>query len=356
MKSNKERIVYLDILNIIAIIAVVALHCNGIVHHNPNIRAWNTSLIVECLFYFAVPLFIMLSGANLMKYREKYSTKEFFKKRAIKVLIPFLFWAIFMFIWKIFIIKELDPISGFKNIINAFFNNKEEATYYFFWCIISIYLTMPFLSLTAKKENKKILWLTVILYFIFNSLLLNTLSLMQITNTQANNIEIEGISSTVLLGGYAIFAILGYLLSEYELPKKYRISIYIGAIFGLIYRYATTFILSKQAGRVVKMTWGYTSWHSILLACSIFLIIKYINFDKLLEKKEKAKKIISKVASCSFGIYLIHLIIMYYEITLLNIDINMWQWRIFGIISTYIISLVIVLLLKKIPIVKKLVP
>ena len=75
-KTNKgSRVIYFDILNIIAIVAVIALHCNGIVHGNPNIKAWNTSLIVECICYFAVPLFCMLSGATLMNYREKYDTK-----------------------------------------------------------------------------------------------------------------------------------------------------------------------------------------------------------------------------------------------------------------------------------------
>lgn len=347
MKYKTERLLYLDALNIIAIFSVIALHCNGIVHGNPNYRSWNTSLIVECLFYFAVPLFIMISGANLMKYREKYNTKTFFKKRVVKILIPFIFWATFMFIWRIFIIKTIGPIHGFKNIINAFFTNKEESTYYFMWSIIGIYLTIPLLSLTVKKENKNILWLTVALYFVFNSLIPNILTLFGITYNQ---------SATVLLGGYTIFAILGYLLSEYNLEKKYRILIYIGAIIGLIYRYLTTFILSKQAGVVIKTTWGYTSWHSILLACSAFLIIKNIDFNKLLEGKDKIKNAISKIASCSFGIYLIHLIIMYYEKSLLNINPNMWQWRTFGIITTYLISLAIVYLLKKIPVIKKLVP
>lgn len=125
-KNGKNRIIYIDVLNIIAIIAVIALHCNGIVHGNPNTRAWNTSLIVECLCYFAVPLFCMLSGATLMNYREKYDTKTFFKKRVLKVLIPFIFWAIIMFIWKI-ATNRLD-ISNYTvtDWINAFFTIKKK--------------------------------------------------------------------------------------------------------------------------------------------------------------------------------------------------------------------------------------
>ena len=168
-KIKNERIIYLDVLNILAILAVISMHMNGIVHINPNIRAWNTSLIIDCIMYWAVPVFMMISGATLMNYREKYDTKTFFKKRATKILIPFLFWAIFMFLWK----SATKQLSDFnynddKYLINAFFSNQEESTYYFLFEILGVYLTMPILSLLTKKEERKTLWFIVIAFFIFN--------------------------------------------------------------------------------------------------------------------------------------------------------------------------------------------
>ena len=59
---NKKRLIYLDILNIIAILCVIAMHCNGVVHSYSTQRWWRTSLIVECVAYFAVPLFLMISS------------------------------------------------------------------------------------------------------------------------------------------------------------------------------------------------------------------------------------------------------------------------------------------------------
>ena len=345
MKDNSKRILYIDILNIIAIIAVIALHCNTIVHGTPKTRSWNTSLIVECICYFAVPLFCMLSGATLMNYREKYDTKTFFKKRIIKVVIPFIFWAIFMFVWKIST-NRLD-ISKYKTVmdwINAFFSNKEETTYYFMFTIIGLYLTMPLFSLMANEKCRKGLWFTVLLFFIFNGFIPNISKLL---NIQYNN------SLSVNIGSYTIFIILGYLLSTQDIKKRYRILIYAGAIIGLIYRYLTTFVLSKEAGYVVKDTWGYESWYSILLASAVFLFIKNMRAN---EKLKKYEKYIASIAGCSFGIYLIHQIIMYYETTMLNINIATWQWRTVGIITTYVISLVIVFIFRKIPILKKVVP
>ena len=339
---KKERIVYFDILNILAIIAVVALHCNGIVHNNPNRSAWDSSLIVECLFYWAVPVFLMLSGATLMKYRERYDTKTFFKKRFLRVLIPFIFWATFMFVWKIFTKQmNFEDVNSVKKLLNAFLANKEESTYYFMFNIIGIYLTMPLLSLLAKEENRKTLWFTVLLFFIFNSTFPNILPLFGITY---NN------SLTIQIGGYIVFVFLGYLLSTQDLKKSYRILLYISAILGLVYRYSTTFILSKLAGQVVKTTWSYTSWHSILLACAVFVFVKNLKINEKIKQNKNITNILKVVSSCSLGIYLMHKVAMYYQTYLLIIDVTSWQWRTLGIISTYFICLIIVYILKKIPV------
>ena len=343
---SDKRIAYLDLLNIIAIISVIAMHCNGIVHGNPNIRAWNTSLIVECICYFAVPMFFMISGANLMKYRERYNTKEFFKKRCLKVLIPFIAWAIIMFIFKIFITKSIsiETINTPINFLNAFFSNKEEATYYFMFEILGIYLVMPLLSLLAKDEYKKTLWLIVGLYFVFNATLPNLFALVGIKWYTGFGMP---------LSGYAIYVILGYLLSKEELDNKWKILIYVGAVFGILYRYITTFILSKSAGQVIKTTWGYSSWHCMLLTVSVFIIIKDLKIEEI---NDTAKTIMAKIAQCSFGIYLIHMIVKACYIKVFNINTLSWYFRTFGVLGIYIISLVGVMLMKKIQILRKILP
>ena len=345
--SKKTRVVYFDILNIIAMIAVVSMHCNGIVHNNPNTRAWNTSLIVDCVCYWAVPVFCMLSGATLLNYRKKYDTKTFFKKRAQKVLIPFICWAIIMFIFKI-CTNQLD-VSNYtiRDYFNAFFNNYENGIYYFMFVILGIYLTIPLLSLVTKEENNKILDLTIIMYFIFNSFIPNILKLFKINYNNDFSIQI---------GPYIIFVLLGYILSTRNISKKKRILIYVGAIVGLLYRYIITYIISKKSGTVYKEIWGYNSWHSILLACAVFLIIKNLNFDERLKDNKKLKKFLWIISSCSFGIYLIHMLIIYYEIKIFNINEYSWEWRTIGILTTYLISLGIIFILKKIPIIKRLVP
>lgn len=253
-----------------------------------------------------------------------------------------------MFCWNI-ATKQMNILnfSGWKDWINAFFANKEALLYYFLFEILGVYLTMPLLSLLTKKEYRKTLWLIVGLFFIFNAFLPNILGLFNIYWNEAFGIRING---------YLIYVILGYLLSTEDLSKKQKMIIYIGTIIGLLYRYLTTFILSKNAGIVVKTTWGYFSWHCILLSCSVFIFIKGLNLDKKLENKKRVTNVLSIISSCSFGIYLIHIFVKYYITNLLNWNEYSWSYRTIGIIITYFISLMFVYILKKIPIIKKIVP
>ena len=64
---KKKRILYFDILNILACFGVVCLHQNGIVHwYDIHTAPFKQSLIFEVGFFWAVPIFFMLSGATYL--------------------------------------------------------------------------------------------------------------------------------------------------------------------------------------------------------------------------------------------------------------------------------------------------
>lgn len=81
---SNRRIVYYDLLNILACFCVVCLHSNAMVHtYVPGLN-WIGGLAIEVVCYWAVPIFFMLSGANLMRYTDRYDTKTFFKKKILE--------------------------------------------------------------------------------------------------------------------------------------------------------------------------------------------------------------------------------------------------------------------------------
>lgn len=70
----------IDVMNIAACVAVVALHVNGGIWGFARNLNWAMMLITECVCYWAVPVFFMITGATLLDYRLRYSTKVFFFK------------------------------------------------------------------------------------------------------------------------------------------------------------------------------------------------------------------------------------------------------------------------------------
>ena len=135
-----------------------------------------------------------------------------------KVLIPFIFWNIFMICWKLH--RGVMTIKGnpVQWLLNVFFMNKAESTYYFGFVILGLYLTIPLLSHLTDEKYRKTLWYCVIVFFIFNSFLPPVLNVFKVTYNSYLKIQI---------GDYLIFIILGYLLSTQEVEKNNRIILYI---------------------------------------------------------------------------------------------------------------------------------
>ena len=87
------------------------------------------------------------------------------------------------------------------------------------------------------------------------------------------------------------------------------------------------------------------------------MFIRNLPLDKL---SEKMKSFLAKLASCSFGIYLCHMLVMYYEGGILKHVFGTptisWVYRFLCPFLTYALCVGIVLILKKIPFVRRIVP
>lgn len=289
----------------------------------------------------------MITGATLLNYRDKYDTKTFFKKRIKRTLIPFLIWSVIILVWKCstnrYMIKEI----SLSNIISIFLNHSMEPIYYFFINIFAIYMSIPILSLFTKKEEyRKYLWYMVIVAFITKSVLPFICSITGIKWN--NNLEIP------LVGKYLIFVLLGYLLATEEIKKRNRYILYGLGIMSAIIRYVGTYYLSTRDGVINKSFWGYEYCISVLLAVAVFVFVKHIKWNKIVSETI-LNRYIPKIASCSLGIYLIHQIVMAYEIQIFEIDTRSIWWRTIGALSTYFIALILVLIMKKIPKINKII-
>lgn len=158
---KKERALnYLDVLTVISVIAVVLLHTNGVFWSRPTGRLWITSNIIETVFYYAVPVFFMITGATLLNYSDRYTLKEYFKKRLNRTVIPFIVWSCISY----FVVVYIFHASYEGNVIFNILNYKYMAIYWFFIPLFAIYLTIPILA----KLNNIYIYIAVYIYFLLD--------------------------------------------------------------------------------------------------------------------------------------------------------------------------------------------
>jgi len=345
----KKRIVYLDILNIIACISVVALHCNSIVHwYKPDFRsAWSQSLVIEVVFFFAVPVFLMLSGSTLLEYRKRYDTKTFFKRRLSRVVIPFIIWSIITYFWALH--RGTIEFWGIRDTWDIFMSSRQMSIYWYFPVIISAYFAVPILSLfvTEMSDGRKYLRYLFFAGTFSYGVCPLLAAIANVSYNSGYNFPLIG------TGGYILYIILGYLLytTEYFKERKRRLILYIAAMACLAFRYFMMYRITISSGDTYKALNNYVYLIAIIPSAAVFVVAKHTNWDKTVS--EKAANALTTVASCSLGIYLIHRIILPYEESLFGVNKTSAIYRLAFIPLTYVACLVLVWVVKKVPVIGK---
>ena len=283
-----KRIVYFDILNVIACFCVVCMHCNGWIHLFIKDDLWGARVLIEVVCYFAVPVFFMLSGATLLNYRQRYSTTEFYKKRFIRTVIPYLFWGIIFYI--IYLLRG-NPPFGWKETITRFTTGEIPYTFYWFFIpLFLLYIFMPFFSLMVEKSKTSQLLYLCLLLFLFQSVI-PTIS--SITNLK--------LSFQIPIAGYAIFIFLGYLLAnnDYESNNRFFWSLSVVCFLLHVCRYYLVYQLEEKS----EPLFSYFGLYSILSSIWVFLFIKRIAMPLRLDRFSNIWRFL---ASKSYGVYLLH--------------------------------------------------
>ena len=92
-----------------------------------------------------VALFIVTS--SYLQFPLHYSTGEFFRRRAGRILIPFIFWSlVYALVWG-------EPVQNLKDLLLNF--NYAAGHLWFVYMLIGLYLVMPLLSPWAEKVGKR---------------------------------------------------------------------------------------------------------------------------------------------------------------------------------------------------------
>ena len=151
MTNNTEREIWIDWLRVTACFLVMMTHsCEPFYLGGEGsliLTKWDAIWvsILNVLPRASVALFVVAS--SYLQFPLHYSTGEFFRRRAVRILIPFFIWSVaYALAWG-------EPVQNFKDLLLNF--NYAAGHLWFVYMLVGLYLLMPLLSPWAEKVGKR---------------------------------------------------------------------------------------------------------------------------------------------------------------------------------------------------------
>ena len=328
-----ERLDYIDTLKFLAIYGIIIIHTftlwphAQILHHDIG--------LLRQLFRWAVPVFLLISGALLLN--RDIDLKIYFKKRFVRIFYPLLFFSILTYV-----------INGPVNFFTV---------YWYVWMILGAYLAIPIVNKFIQNSSETEIFYYVLI-FIFASIFWQTMNIFNINYALDINFFITPVS----------YLVLGYWLSV----KEFKLSANKIIIISLILFVISTYIKLKTGNFMdVYAAGNFTSrldlsFIQIIQASSVFLLVKelyesdvsgiFLKIKNFLQRPH-CKKFIFSVSCASYGMFLFHrrFFIEYIAPYITKLHMTGTQVCISILlvsIAAFLVSWIVILIMSKIPVLK----
>lgn len=294
----KNRLIYLDILRIFATVSLVVLHVSG---QNFNSQPtdsfeWVVLNFYDSLVRWVVPVFVMISGSLFL--RREQSIKKLYQKYILKIVCAYIFWSgVYAFV------SYLKGECGLKEMVWEFFEGHYHL--WFLLMIAGLYVVTPFLK--TITESKTLTNYFLVVGAIVSVLIPCSLHIVPYFSERLADILNNHFSNVFLCFNFTFYYVLGYKLSTMNF-KKLRKWIYLGGIAGFVCTFIFTDFLAGHNKAEIGFYYDNFSPTVLLESIFMFVLVKDIFVNKTFGTK--TTKHILNLSKYSFGIYLVHTLIL----------------------------------------------
>jgi surface polysaccharide O-acyltransferase-like enzyme len=296
---------WLDTLRALATFGVIIIHVATPtlkMNFTKNIEFWWVGNVIDCAVRFAVPIFLILTGATMLN--REYELGEFYKKRLKRVFVPFAFWMVVYWVFRWFMLlprqqpKELMAILKWAG--NLFMTEGISKHFWYFYMILAIYCIVPFLGRFLRKLSS-----STILYFLIGWVVLCYLLRAVPMNMYGwTNNPIPG----KLLGWFlhGCYLIVGYYLFNLPNPSPKARSLWFFAfLLSIVSAAVLTYFFSMKAHKLDLSVYGYLKLNTIIQSVTLVMAVKgYCVENKFLFRIQQ------EICNYSYGIYLAHVMVL----------------------------------------------
>ena len=344
--KETTRNLTLDVIRILAVMAVVMIHCSS-----KFVSTWDSGTIeflvgniADSLSRLGVPLFVMTSGALLLDERKQISLPDVFGKYIKNILLLILVWG--MFYALIFqIIKPLrnDEAVSITQVILAV--GQGHFHMWYLYMMAGLYLAVPVFKTFVRRENKTLVlfYIGIALITCFTAPLLKALSVLY-SRFAALNVILDNMHMGVF-AGYAAYYLTGWYIVHIGVEnRKARMGIYLAGILSAMF-----IIVYTQVTKEYDLAYSELGLPVYLYSASVFLALNNIQ----IKNNGKAERVLAGLSKLTFGVYILHIYFLdkfqehfpYTRLPLVYIAVSF--------LVVFSVSLAASCVLSKIPVVKR---
>ena len=261
--------------------------------------AWWVAHVVDAGLRWCVPVFIMISGALLLRPREE-GVGEFYRKRWARIGVPLLVWTVAYLLWQYW----RDGIS-FTDALTQATSGSPSIHLYFLYVIAGLYLFTPFLRTVVAHTSRTGLW-----WFAGVTLALGAVDQLLGLVDGAG-----GVTAATRFLPFLGYYLLGRLLTDSGSGAR---DLRHGAAAFVVGTAVT--VLGAWAAALAEGEWGsgaeyvydFLAPGMILASVGVFLLLRAWG-TRLAEQGpgSRTNRTVAVLSGLSFGVYLVHVMVLY---------------------------------------------
>ncbi len=324
------KIYWITNIRVFATLAVILLHASGNAitpFGKLPVDYWWVCHIITAFGRFAVPVFVILSGYLVL---DRYDSLEgFLKKRFVRIFIPFFIWLFIYMIHGTFWGIKPEQVNWLSSnwLVRILTNNASGSGHlWFVYMLLGLYLFTPILSRWLKDALK-----TEIEFFLGIWLLANVGFLLL-----EKFYKITPFFDFRYFTGFVGYFVWGAYLKKYPILISIQNKVISLSLFMI--GWVGTILVSGYFTIYTGKYDTFLGYHSPFV---VMMSVGIIIFFQQLLNQPFAEKIITEIDASSYGIFLMHWLVMKILSRQLHINYALYHNPIYGILLHFILILII---------------
>ena len=289
-RAREDGFSYLRAIACIAIIVLHTVFSSSLLYQDSltTVERVVSDAVANCMMW-AVPCFVMVTGALLLNPAKELRYQKLFGKYVLRIAVLLVVFCMVFRVFDIFMDHEPLTAGAFLQGFYELFTGTSWSHLWYLYLLIGLYLLMPFYRMVAKHSREADLRYLLIVYVIFLSLL----PLLEQWVDCGFYIHVSTI--------YPFYLFCGYWIHKRN-PQMHT------GIAWLLLLLSTALLVVLTAVRLqtgiaqLEALWGYSSILVIAQSAGFFALVTRCKGRGIV------RRILLQIDRCSLGIYLIHMI------------------------------------------------